>query len=76
MKIKFCVRVDNTFLQLCKICNTRDQGPYSQHFSFFVTNIWAQQAEANITQGWERLTTDKHSSLLCPLIRFKENEVL
>jgi hypothetical protein len=50
--------------------------PYSQHFIFFVTYEWAQQARVFHYIKLERLAKDEHSSLLCPFVSYKENKVL
>jgi hypothetical protein len=51
------------------------QGPYSQHFIFFVTMSGPNKLECYITLG-KASAKDKHSSLLGPFVSFKENEVL
>jgi hypothetical protein len=51
------------------------QGPYSQHFIFFVTMSEPNKLECYITLG-KTSAKDKHSSLLGPFVSFKENEVL
>jgi hypothetical protein len=53
-----------------------DQGPYSQHFIFFVTYEFAQWAWVLHCTRLERLAMDKQSSLLVPLVSYKEYKVL
>jgi hypothetical protein len=53
----------------------RIQGPYSQHFLFFVANKGSNKLVIHYPR-LERLVGDKHSSLLGPLERYEENEVL
>jgi hypothetical protein len=50
--------------------------PYSQHFISFATYKWVQLARELHYATLEKLARDKHSSLLCPFVSCKENEVL
>ncbi len=52
------------------------QGPYSQHFVFFVTCKWTQQVRALQNTKPERLASYKHSSLMLEFLRYEEKEVL
>jgi hypothetical protein len=54
----------------------RIQGPYSQHFIFFVTYEKALKARVRDYTRLERLDKNKQSSVLDPLLGVKENEVL
>jgi hypothetical protein len=49
---------------------------YSQHFIFFVTYEWAQNARVLHLTRLETLIRDKHSSLLGSFLNILENEVL
>jgi hypothetical protein len=51
------------------------QGPYSHDFIFFVTYYRADKAKVSCNTWLERLARDKCSSLLGPLVGYKENEV-
>jgi hypothetical protein len=54
----------------------RFQGPYSQHFIFFLTFKCFQQARV-LNYTWpEKHDSDKHSNLLDPFITYEENKVL
>ncbi len=53
-----------------------NNGSYSQHFIFFVTCEWVQQARVLQYTRLERLARDKHSSLLGPFVSYEENGVL
>ncbi len=53
-----------------------DLVPYSQHYIFFVTYKLAHKARLLHNTKLERLTSDKHSNLLCQFQSYKENEVL
>ncbi len=44
--------------------------PYSQHFTSFVNYEWAQEARVLNYTWLERLSRDKHSSLLGPFIKW------
>ncbi len=52
------------------------QGPCSQHFIFFLIYEWAQYARVLHHTRLERLASEKHSSLLCPLLSYEENKKL
>ncbi len=52
------------------------QGPYSQHFIFFLTDKWAYEARVLYYTMVEKLANDKHSSLLVQFVGYEENEVL
>jgi hypothetical protein len=52
------------------------QGPYSQHYIFFATYKWTQEAGALHHARLERLGSEEQSSLLCPFTGNKEIEVL
>ncbi len=49
---------------------------YSQHFIFFVTYEWALLAWVLYYISLKSIARDKHSSLLGPCIKYKENVVL
>jgi len=49
-------------------------GLYSQHFIFFITYKGAQKARALHYNRLERLTGDRPSGLLGPLISYEDNE--
>jgi hypothetical protein len=51
------------------------QGLYSQHFIFYVSHSWAQEARVLRYTGLKRYARDKHSSLLGPIVFYVENEV-
>ncbi len=51
-------------------------GPYSQHFIFFVTYGWAQQARVFVPDEHFQLSVLQHSSLAFPSISYEENESL
>jgi hypothetical protein len=46
-------------------------GPYSQHFIFFVTYEWAEQARVLYCTKLEGLARDKHSSKLGPFVGYE-----
>jgi hypothetical protein len=50
--------------------------PYSQHFIFFTTLEWVQQARALHNIRAERLSMDKYSKLLYPFVSYEENYAL
>ncbi len=52
------------------------QGTYWQHFIFFITRRWAQEATVLRYIRLEQLAKDKHSSLLYLFVIYDENEVL
>ncbi len=54
----------------------RPQGLCSQHFIFFTTYEWAQQAKVLYYNRLERLARDKHFNLLGLFLSCEENEVL
>jgi hypothetical protein len=57
-------------------CSTNPpQGLYLQFFIFFVTFKWARQASVVHNTRLERLSVDKHSSLLGPFVSYKEKGV-
>jgi hypothetical protein len=58
------------------VLGIRSQGPYSQHFIFFVTYKWAQQSRVLHYTVLEGVNSDKHSGLLGPFETDKENKVL
>jgi hypothetical protein len=68
-----------SFLGLFISCNENgilciwDLGTYSQHFIFFVTYDWAQQARMLDYTWLEKLARDEHSSFLGPFISFEES---
>jgi hypothetical protein len=45
-------------------------GPYSQHFIFFVTYEWAEQARVLYCAKLEGLARDKHSCKLGPFVGY------
>jgi hypothetical protein len=47
--------------------------PYSQHFIFFLTYEYFQQARVLDYTRPEKLTSDKHSNLLRPFVSNKES---
>jgi hypothetical protein len=49
---------------------------YSQHFIFFKTYKWDQLTRVFYYFRLKELATDKHTSLLGPVVSCKENEVL
>jgi hypothetical protein len=51
------------------------QGPYSQHFIFFLTYELAQKASVILHQA-TRFSSDKPSSLFGAFISYEQNEVL
>jgi hypothetical protein len=55
---------------------SKNQGPYSQHFIFFVTYEWAPKARLLHYTGVERLFRDKNHSLLSSFVSCKNKEVL
>ncbi len=59
-----------------KCCECKPQGPYSQHFIFFVTYELAIITTVLHYTKLERLAMDKHSSLLGIFVSYEENEVL
>ncbi len=50
--------------------------PYSQHFNFFTIYKWTQSALVWHCYRLKRLSIDKQSSLLGPLVSYEGNEVL
>jgi len=74
------------FKNFCKIIHyyfiikqptlNQDQGPYSQHFIFFVTYESAQYARLQLNTRAERLVSDKNSNLLGLVLSYEENKVL
>jgi hypothetical protein len=58
-----------------KYCYLSFYGLYSQHFIFYVSYKWAQEASVPLNQA-EKLSRDKHISFLGPSLSYKENEVL
>jgi hypothetical protein len=50
--------------------------PYSQQFIFFVTYEWAKYSWVFVPSKPFQPRVMKHSSLLAPLVSYKENEVL
>jgi hypothetical protein len=50
--------------------------PYSQHYIFFVTYKWTQEARALHLARLEKLGCEEQSSLLGPFTGYKEIEVL
>jgi hypothetical protein len=70
-------------LRECKLClknfyrnGSRTQAFHSQHFTFFITQEWAQLSRVFHYTKLERLASDKHASLLGPFISYKEKKVL
>jgi hypothetical protein len=61
-------------LEMCG--QTRVRGLYLLHFIFIVTYKQAQKARVLHFTWLESHATEKHSSLLYPLVSYKENEVL
>jgi hypothetical protein len=59
-----------------EVLRIHPQGPYSQHFVFFVTYKWTQQVIGLHNTKPERLASYKHSSLLLKFLRYEEKEVL
>ncbi len=53
-----------------------EQGPYSQHFFFFVTYELGQWARVFHYIRLEMLARNKHSSLLGQFVSYEENKVL
>jgi len=51
------------------------QGPYSQHFIFFLTEEWTQKAWVLCYARIESLASEKNSSLLEKFVSYKENKV-
>jgi hypothetical protein len=51
-------------------------GAYSQHFIFFATFKWAEEARVFVTGKPFQPDVMKHSSFLGPLISYEENKVL
>jgi hypothetical protein len=52
------------------------QGPYSQHYIFFVTYESAQKAKRLLNIRLQRLSKVKHSKLLVQFVSYEEKEVL
>ncbi len=51
----------------------QNQVPYSQHFIFLVTYVWAQKARASEYTRPEQFGTYKHSSLMGKVVNYEEN---
>jgi hypothetical protein len=51
-------------------------GPYEEHFIFYVTYEWPQQARMLDPGKPFQPSVMKHSCILCPFVSSKENEVL
>jgi len=56
--------------------NTNPGGSYPQHVIFFVASKWAPQAKVLHYAKPERISRDKHSSLVGAFLSHVENEVL
>jgi len=54
----------------------KHEGQYSEHFIFFQTYQWAQQAGSLHYTRLARLARSKHSNLLGPFVSYNVNEVL
>ncbi len=55
---------------------TKNQGPYSSHFIFYVTYKWAQKSRVSHYTKLERFAIDKYYCLLGPFVSYVENEVI
>ncbi len=54
---------------------TEEQGPYSQHFIFFVTCDGPKKDRVSQKTTLERLAREKHSNVLGSFVSYKGNYV-
>jgi hypothetical protein len=71
-----CEKISKKFpkLNLGQSQMTKNQGPYSSHFIFYVTYKWAQKSRVSHYTKHKRFAIDKYSCLLGPFVSYNKRK--